>query len=442
MRLPSLDWFADRARCSAKFLALSFVFLATAAAAHAEPMTLQQAIVLALGHSPAMAIAASGSLKAEKSYQEVKDSFIPQLTVGSGAGYSYGFPLIGGAGPSIVNVNSSATVFNPAQRQFVKAARLEWNASRFRSDEQRIEAIQDTVLTYAELDKWTRKLALLQQQEAESLQAESHMDARIHEGIDAPIEAKKAKLATARLRLLRAEADGSSGVLRSHLAWLTGQPEAGIETVTSSIPGLHEADADADARQKAVSSSPAIKAADEHASAEAIRAKGEHRALLPSFDLVGQYALLSKSNNYDEFFTKFQRHNGNIGIALRVPIFNAQQKARAQGADADAARARQEADVIRNRIAEETARLRQAVLQLTAMRDVAGLESEVAQAESEAAMQRADAGTATFKELQASHQQADFRKDTLVDVEFDLTRARVQLLRATGELEAWVGSQP
>lgn len=420
---------------------LPCLLLVWAAAAVAEPLTLQQAIERALGHSPSIAIATSGATKAEKSYIEARNQFIPQLSLGSGAGYSYGFPLIAGAAPSIFNVNSSATVFNPAQRQFVKAAQLEWNASRFQSADQRNETVQDTVLTYAELDKWSRKLTLLEQQEAGSLQAESRIEARVKEGVDSALESKRAKLATAKLRLLKAEASGSAGVLRSHLAWLTGVPEADIETVTGSIPGLHEADPAEDVKAKAVTASPAIKAADEHANAEALRAKGEHRALWPSFDLVGQYALLSKSNNYDEFFTKFQRHNGEVGVSLRVPIFNAAQRARAAGADADAAKARREADVTRNRIAEETARLKQAVLQLAAMRDVAELEYEVAKAEAEATDQKAESGTATFKEQLAARQQADLRKDTLVDTEFDLTRARVQLLRATGELEAWASGK-
>ncbi len=433
MTFPSL-------RSGALLLRSAFI-LAAVSAASAEPITLQQAIERALGHGPGIAIATSGATKAEKSYLEARNAFIPQLTVGSGAGYSYGFPLLSGGAPSIVNVNSSATVFNPAQQQFVKAARLEWNASRFHSETQRSETLQDTVLTYAELDKWSRKLKLLQQQEAESVQAESKIEARIKEGIDAPIEAKKTKLATARLRLLKAEATGSAEVLRSHLAWLTGAPETDIETVTSSIPGLHEADAQADAQKKAVTSNPAIKAAEEHASAEALRAKGEHRALWPSFDLVAQYAVLSKSNNYDEFFTRFQRNNGNVGLSLRVPIFNAAQKVRAQGADADAAKARLEADSTRNRIAEETAKLRQAVLQFEAMRDVAELEYEVAKAESDASDQKADSGTVTFKEQHGAHQQADLRKDTLLDTEFDLTRARIQLLHATGELEAWANGK-
>ena len=41
-------------------------------------------------------------------------------------------------------------------------------------------------------------------------------------------------------------------------------------------------------------------------------AGGLHR--LPRADLVSQYGLFARFNNYDEFFRKFQRNNGQIGV--------------------------------------------------------------------------------------------------------------------------------
>ena len=97
-------------------------------AAYAEPLTLRQAIELALAHSTTTAASGADVQRAFASYREVKNQYLPQLMVGSGLGYSYGFPLsVEGSAPSLVNVAAQSTVFNPAQSLFMKAARTEWD---------------------------------------------------------------------------------------------------------------------------------------------------------------------------------------------------------------------------------------------------------------------------------------------------------------------------
>jgi hypothetical protein len=49
-----------------------------------------------------------------------------------------------------------------------------------------------------------------------------------------------------------------------------------------------------------------------------------------------------------------------------------------------------------------------------------------------------DAGTATLKDLADSRGQVTERYITLQDTTFELQRARVGLLRSTGELEKWI----
>jgi outer membrane protein TolC len=52
---------------------------------------------------------------------------------------------------------------------------------------------------------------------------------------------------------------------------------------------------------------------------------------------------------------------------------------------------------------------------------------------------RVDSGSATLHDLDDARNQANERYDALQDTNFDLQRARISLLRATGELEAWIG---
>src|ERR1700735_1294232 len=95
---------------------------------------------------------------------------------------------------------------------------------------------------------------------------------------------------------------------------------------------------------KAAQASPSVKSAIEHARAQYLRSEGEHRSLWPTVDFGAQYALFSTFNNYQNYYipenictvsavtvlcpaSGFQKNNATIGANLRIPLFNATQRA-------------------------------------------------------------------------------------------------------------------
>ena len=88
---------------------------------------------------------------------------------------------------------------------------------------------------------------------------------------------------------------------------------------------------DEDLPSDALKNNPVVKVADAAAQAKEFRAQAERKQLYPSIDFVGQYAVLARFNNYDQFFQKFQRHNITAGVAIRFPFFNPVQRAAAHG---------------------------------------------------------------------------------------------------------------
>ncbi|HWZ81310.1 MAG TPA: TolC family protein [Terriglobales bacterium] len=424
------------------------VFLFSAAmlfatASRAETLPLERAIRLALTHSTTSAIAGADVQHAFAAFREVRNSYVPQLMLGSGLGYSYGFPLtLEGSAPAIVNVVAQSTVFNPSQRQFQNAARTEWRAAQFQDKSQRNAVIQDVTLTYAELAKWDSRLARLQEDQAEATRLEKAVAQRLQEGIDSSVDLNRAKLTGARARLRIAEARGAADVLRHHLFFLTGLPLSSLEVASETIPALPDVSPEDDLAAKAVAASPAIQSADQHALAEIFRASGEHRALLPSVDFAAQYARLSTYNNYDQYYRKYQPDNATFGVSIRIPIFNASQRARAQGADAEALKAKKQAEAARNEVFEETLKLQRSVEQLAAAREVAQLEYQLAQSGLDAAQTRLDAGTGAIRDLVDARGQASERYLLFQDSDFEYQRARVTLLRVTGDLEKWALPNP
>jgi outer membrane protein TolC len=402
--------------------------------ASAEPVTFKRAIELAIRNSTAMNSADVDVNRLQATYQEARDQYIPQVYFGSGLAYSFGFPL---GEPSLFKVSSTSLLLNQAQREFIKAARSDVRAATLNKQEKKGQVILETALSYSELDKNEASINVLRQQEEAARKFEEIEQQRIQAGVDAPIELTKAKLNTARIRLKIAELVAGADTLRMRLSQLTGLPAKEFETVSESIPRLPEVSQDEDLATRAINFSPAVASAKELASAKLFQARGEHKQLYPAVDLVGQYARFTKYNNYDQYYKTFRRNNGAIGIEIRFPFLNKGQKDHSEAAYADALRARKDVDSAKEQVSTETLKLQRSVAQLSAARDVAKLEYQLAQNNTEAMQAKVDAGQATLRDQQQAQLDENDKYSTLLDATYELEKAQMQLLKQTGDLEKW-----
>jgi outer membrane protein TolC len=217
-------------------------------------------------------------------------------------------------------------------------------------------------------------------------------------------------------------------------------PASSIEIVPDSIPSLPEIPQESDVVAKAQQSSFSIQSAQTHAVAMDFRARGEHRALWPTFDFAAQYALLAKFNNWEQFFQKnsFQLNDASLGVVIRFPFLNPAQHAHAQAADAEAFKAHNDVKVAKNQVSEETLKLQKAVEQLAAAQQVADLEYQIARSNFEATQVRVSGGNATLHDSEDARVQAVARYEALQNANFELERTQIALLRVTGKLEDWV----
>jgi outer membrane protein TolC len=194
-----------------------------------------------------------------------------------------------------------------------------------------------------------------------------------------------------------------------------------------------------------------LKSAMQDATAKEFRAKGEHRVMLPAIDLVGQYGLFSKYNNYDLYFNRFQRNNATLGVAIRFPFLNFAQRARAEAADAEAVKAQRQTEVTKRRVSTDTLKLARAIRQLDAAEQVAQLDYQLAQAQVDAVQTRIQTAAPGLpgapgqpavpppgpRELESARIQLNDKYSTYLDTGFELQKARLQLLRAAGKLDDW-----
>lgn len=419
------------------------LLLMTASSFAQEPqkLTLKRAVELALVHSPIALQAIADEQKALDSYHESRSNYIPQVTVGSGLGASWGYPLsLEGSAPSIVNITGQSALINPALQQYIHAAQREYAAAQINTRDRRGQIIQDTVLTYTELVKWERNLDHIHQQRDDSNRMEQVAEQRVQAGVDRPQMLTEAKLAAARAKFHVLQAEDSVQSLRALLFQLTGVAAASIQTDPDSIPVFPDLPTVPDTTEKAVDSSFAVSMAQQHALAQAFKARAEHRSLWPSVDFATQYAVLAKYNNWEQFFPKaFQRNNASIGVVIRFPFFNAPQRAHAQVADADAARAKADVQSVKDQVSQQVLKLQSSARQAAAAKEVSDLEYQLAKSNFDEIEVRMNSGGATVHDEANARADMSEKYNQLQDADFELVRARLALMRATGDLATWVG---
>jgi outer membrane protein TolC len=161
---------------------------------------------------------------------------------------------------------------------------------------------------------------------------------------------------------------------------------------------------------------------------------GVRQRYWPSVELIGNYAVFSRFNNLDTFFNRFQRHNVNVGIQARVPLFAAATGpsvalARTELVEADVAVKQQQ-----DRIELDVRRALQAARQSAADLTVQELQLAVAQENVRVATVRVDEGRADRLDLQRALVEEGRTWDEFYQADFDRQRAQLQLRQLTGEL--------
>ncbi|HEX8926972.1 MAG TPA: TolC family protein [Terriglobales bacterium] len=404
----------------------------------AQQVTFRKALEIALKRSGTLVAATVDRDKAQGAYKELRSAYLPNVVFGSGLGYSFGVPLtIGGFAPSLFNVNSQQFLLNFAQRNYIRAARMDLNAAQIDYADKANQIVLDTALLYIELDSLTERLRALNDEKQLAERATYITSQRADVGLDSALENKRAQLTAARVAARIADAETSAEILRDKLARLLGVPAESLQTDHTSVPPTPEVSQERDAAGIAVESSSAVKMAGERIKAAEFRAKAEHDQLKPSVDLASQYQVLTKFNNYEQYYKSFSRNNLSIGAVIKFPLLNFAQRAHARAADVEVVRARNDASTIRAQVSDDTLKLQRSLRQLSALLQVAKLEYEVAQANVDAVQSRLGTGQANSRDVENARIDVTDKYVTYMQAQFDLQRATLQLLRQTNEIQPW-----
>lgn len=431
--------------------ALVLVELALAAmpALASAQVSLTTVVELAQKNSATVHLAQADVQKAQAEWGQARDAFIPSVSFGSGLP---AFPEIGFTGslPTIWDSRVQSLVFGMPQIHYIHAARMGVQAAQLSLKDAEEQVALDASAAYIEMDTVDRELMAAHEQEQDAARLVAIEQQRAEAGVDPLSALLQAQLTTAQLKLKRLHLETRYATLAKQLAALTGLPVGSITPQHSSIPEIPAVSA-----HEVPRSTPALDSAQAVVRSRELVAKGDrqHLWLLPEIAFGTQYnrntTLLNHIEDYFNPVKPFPANNLSSGFSISVPLFDAGLHAKAKQSAAEALRARVEAEQAEQQndiqIAELTSNLRE----LDAQAEVASLKQQIAaeQLKSvEAQLQLGNgAGNAPGAPPQLSptaEQQTRINERQVyvdsLDASFDLSKARLGLLRALGHMQDWL----
>ena len=410
---------------------------AAAPAQEARSLTLAQAVELALRQHPEVALARLEEQKARDGVAEARAPFVPRLSAGSGLAYSSGFPLsIEGSAPSIVQVQGSQFLFNRAQSYRVKEAREMAASTEISTGARADEIAWRVAVTYLDWERAVRAATAAVRQVETLERVQGLVGERVQAGRDLPLELTRARVETARSRARRQEIENQAALLEAALRADLGLGEERLRPVENRAPAPPPASEQA-AVEAALAASKEIQRLEAVVRARGYQVEAEKSERYPRADLVAQYALLGRYNNYDDFFRTFERHNGQIGVSLQLPLFARGQIApRVARARAEAEEAQLRLRAARQSVDLEARRLFRAAAQAGAARELSRLELDLARESLSVALARFDEGRVALRDVEQARAGEAARWESFYDAQTAADKAGLTLLRHTGGLHA------
>jgi outer membrane protein TolC len=429
--------------CATTFLVLAGLTLSvTGASAQQPPQSPQQPTSLTLHQAVAQAVqrsrdVAAARLRYEAAQRETavsKSQFTPNVVAGSGVAYTNGFPLAAGGGaPALASVTYNQTLLDPMARSDVRAAQQREEQMRVAFDGTRDAVITRVASAYLELAKVRRSRELLLSERASAARILEYIRQRVDAGLELPIEVTRAQLTAAKIEqaIARQEngADSLSEQLRADLGIASDQP---MQVATEDLPPF--AEPDAAFLERAVENSTDVKQAAAERQTSLVRLQGEQGSRWPTLSVIGQYNVLAKFNNYDQFFNKFQRNNVLAGVQLRIPIFVSRSTPGIAAAQAGFNAAQTAFDAKRSEVSLDVRQKMRQRRENDAAREVARLELELAQQNTAVVQSQFNQGRATLRDLEAAQLEQNDKWLAFLDADFARQQAQLALMKATGQV--------
>jgi outer membrane protein TolC len=417
----------------------TFILALTTVAGFAEThsLTLRQTVEIALKENPDLVLSRLDEQKAQDGVRIAKDPFVPKVYAGSGLAKVWGYPSsIEGAAPSIIQTRTDMALFNRSKSYELARVRENARTAAIVTQSKSDEIAFQTASLFLDAQQMARNVQSLKP-ESESLERVSEaMKLRVEEGRALPIENKRlaADLGRARQRYDAAAEDLEYA--QASLAVVLGYPAGDRVQPVDENRSTAEIPDEQAALQQALENSKELRRLESQLQAKGFEVHEYKATRLPVVDLVAQYALFAKSN-YQAFFTNVQRNNGELGVAITIPLLTGSApKGLAAQAQTEILQLRAQVNQTRNRIALDTQKSFHDLRKTEAAQNVARLDLDYAREQVSLFLAQLAEGRATQQQVDDSRLNEQEKWLAFYEAQHSVEKARLALLRQTGTLLA------
>jgi outer membrane protein TolC len=422
-------------------------------------LSLSSAVDLALHSNPRVRSAEDDVKKAQAQLSEVHDAYVPAITAGGGVGEAYGYSP---NPPELATVSGGSLVFSASQSDYIRSARSGLKAAELAVDDVHEAVAEDTALAFIALDHDQQRAQAIAQQDTFAASLVTIVEQRLDAGQDSQIDLTEAKLTSAQLHLASMKAQDDIAYDREHLARLIGLPADSL-TIDNDFPTTALPPDESGNTSGNRYANPAVAAAFASAQARKQQADGLARyRFWPEINLVAQY---NRYATFTESFTQLQQiytitdpvtglsrslltaNEGAFGIQISLPVLDRGRSAKARQASAEADKFFHDAQTAEIEALDGTSRIRHDLDELRGQSDVATLQQQLAQQQLDIIQLQINSGNGNPNAPQMSpkdQQKARIAERdkylAVIDANYQLREAEIQLLRQTGDLESWLES--
>ena len=407
-------------------------------------MTLRQAVSLALKQNPDVEIARLDEENARHGVRIARDPFLPHVVVGSGLAYTNGFPMsIDGSAPSIIQGRATQYLFNRPQTYAIAQAKETARGALLDVASKRDEIAYRTATLYLDAERAAR-IGELARKETESLQKVLEtIQAQVQEGRALRLTEKQAAFTVARARQITESLETDQANAETSLAIVVGMSAgdrvhpAAEERPAPPLPASEEV-----AIQSTLDSSKDLRKLQSQIAAKGLEMRGEKAARLPRADLIAQYGLFSNINNFDQYFRKFQRNNGQIGVSFQLPVFSPGVGSQLAQTETEISRLRVQFASTRNRLSADLQQSYREVKKAQTAAEVARLDLEVAREQLSVDLAQMQEGRLSMRQVEEARIAENDKWIAFYDAQYALEKAQWNVLRLTGDLTGSIEALP
>jgi outer membrane protein TolC len=351
---------------------------------------------------------------------------------------------IEGSAPSLIQTNALQDIFNRQQSYVVAQAKEDSRGAALAVVSKRDEVAYRTTSLYLDAERAARVVEL-SRKEAESLQKVwESVQTQVREGRALPLAEKTAAVNAARARQAADLLEDDQASAETSLALVLGfSAEDRVRAVVAQRQAPALPKSEEEAVSAALDSNKDLQRLESQLISKGFEMKGEKAQRLPRVDLVAQYSLLAKFNNYAQYFSRFQRNNGEIGLSFQWPLLEGTALgAEVAQTEADIAHLKIDLNNTRNKIRSDLEQAYRTVQRSETAAEVARLDLDAAREQVSVYLAQMQEGQVTLRQVEEARVVESDKWISFYDAQYASERARWAVLRITGDLVTAVEALP